>query len=264
MNRVLSMLILAISVTFASQAQAIFTSPDPMDPTIPGVGTNRYAYSQNDPINKSDPTGLCSSPDCPYEAFKDHWEKEHELWKEKVQEIQDYLASPDFDPSLESDVLTALDEFTTLRDHALSLASMSQAAHGLHQMQSQGPLPGRSLPGAMANKIAKAMGYQKPPIWSQTKNLSPVQNALAHWNKHKGEFPEYKNATQYAKGARDFVNNPPVGTQSAVRVKKGETIYYDPNTNTFAVVGSNGAPKTMFRPSAGQNYWETQLKNLTK
>jgi hypothetical protein len=28
-----------------------------MDPTIPGVGTNRYAYADNDPINKSDPNG---------------------------------------------------------------------------------------------------------------------------------------------------------------------------------------------------------------
>jgi hypothetical protein len=34
-----------------------FISPDTMDPTQPGVGTNRYAYAQNDPINKSDPNG---------------------------------------------------------------------------------------------------------------------------------------------------------------------------------------------------------------
>jgi hypothetical protein len=34
-----------------------FISPDTMDPTKPGVGTNRYAYSGNDPINKSDPNG---------------------------------------------------------------------------------------------------------------------------------------------------------------------------------------------------------------
>lgn len=36
---------------------ARFISPDTMDPTMPGVGTNRYAYADNDPINKSDPNG---------------------------------------------------------------------------------------------------------------------------------------------------------------------------------------------------------------
>ena len=36
---------------------ARFLSPDTADPTLPGVGTNRYAYAQNDPINRSDPNG---------------------------------------------------------------------------------------------------------------------------------------------------------------------------------------------------------------
>lgn len=34
-----------------------FISPDDWDPTLEGVGTNRYAYAENDPINKSDPNG---------------------------------------------------------------------------------------------------------------------------------------------------------------------------------------------------------------
>ncbi|WP_133170081.1 hypothetical protein [Kumtagia ephedrae] len=34
-----------------------YISPDTLDPTLPGVGTNRYAYALNDPINKSDPNG---------------------------------------------------------------------------------------------------------------------------------------------------------------------------------------------------------------
>jgi hypothetical protein len=34
-----------------------FLSPDTWDPTLPGVGTNRYAYAGNDPVNKSDPGG---------------------------------------------------------------------------------------------------------------------------------------------------------------------------------------------------------------
>ena len=39
---------------------ARFISPDTLDPTLPGVGTNRYAYGQNDPVNNSDPNGHIS------------------------------------------------------------------------------------------------------------------------------------------------------------------------------------------------------------
>lgn len=35
----------------------MFIQPDWFDPTDPKVGTNRYAYSHNDPINNSDPNG---------------------------------------------------------------------------------------------------------------------------------------------------------------------------------------------------------------
>lgn len=35
-----------------------FLSPDWWDLTDPGVGTNRYAYSANDPINQSDPADM--------------------------------------------------------------------------------------------------------------------------------------------------------------------------------------------------------------
>lgn len=34
-----------------------FISPDDWDPTLEGVGTNRYAYAGNDPVNGSDPNG---------------------------------------------------------------------------------------------------------------------------------------------------------------------------------------------------------------
>lgn len=42
---------------FAAQASAMFIQPDWLDPTQPGVGTNRYSYSFNDPINRLDPNG---------------------------------------------------------------------------------------------------------------------------------------------------------------------------------------------------------------
>jgi RHS repeat-associated protein len=44
-----------------------FLSPDWWEITDPAVGTNRYAYALNDPINKSDPNGHSVSPDpCNY------------------------------------------------------------------------------------------------------------------------------------------------------------------------------------------------------
>ena len=36
---------------------ARFITPDDWDPLMPGVGTNRYAYAGNDPVNKSDQNG---------------------------------------------------------------------------------------------------------------------------------------------------------------------------------------------------------------
>ncbi|MFP3385869.1 hypothetical protein R0J92_20505 [Tritonibacter sp. SIMBA_163] len=62
MLRILHKLILAISVCsiIATPSQAMFIQPDWWDPSDPRVGTNRYAYSFNDPINNRDPNGNMS------------------------------------------------------------------------------------------------------------------------------------------------------------------------------------------------------------
>ncbi|WP_201274252.1 RHS repeat-associated core domain-containing protein, partial [Microvirga brassicacearum] len=48
-----------------------FLSPDSLDPTLPGVGTNRYAYALNDPINLKDPSGFASDDSSDYGAGGD-------------------------------------------------------------------------------------------------------------------------------------------------------------------------------------------------
>ncbi|MGQ4811354.1 hypothetical protein G6L63_05015 [Agrobacterium vitis] len=57
------MIICTSCITYASNAHARFISPDDWDPTKPGVGTNRYAYALNDPINNSDANGHITGPE---------------------------------------------------------------------------------------------------------------------------------------------------------------------------------------------------------
>ncbi|MCC5641175.1 RHS repeat-associated core domain-containing protein [Nostoc sp. CHAB 5844] len=49
--------LLYLNARFYDPAIASFVSPDMLDPWLPGVGTNRYGYSLNDPVNLSDPNG---------------------------------------------------------------------------------------------------------------------------------------------------------------------------------------------------------------
>ncbi|NIX77363.1 RHS repeat-associated core domain-containing protein [Microvirga terricola] len=46
-----------LNARYYDPALGRFISPDTLDPTKPGVGTNRYAYSFNDPVNLSDRSG---------------------------------------------------------------------------------------------------------------------------------------------------------------------------------------------------------------
>ncbi|EAA2596693.1 filamentous hemagglutinin [Salmonella enterica subsp. enterica] len=107
-------------------------------------------------------------------------------------------------------------------------------------------------------EINAGSGKQKDSqIWTETKKTDPVSNAYGHWDKHKSEFPEYQNSKQYVDAAHDFVNTPPKGTLIKERAN-GDTMYYNPATNTFAVKNADGTPKTMFKPQNGLEYWEKQ------
>jgi RHS repeat-associated protein len=46
-----------LNARYYDPALGRFVSPDDWDPTLAGVGTNRYAYAGNDPVNKADANG---------------------------------------------------------------------------------------------------------------------------------------------------------------------------------------------------------------
>ncbi len=94
-------------------------------------------------------------------------------------------------------------------------------------------------------------------IWTSTKTLSSVENALAHFRRHGGEF-SCPNAKSYVDATKDFLTNPPKGALTKTRPTNGDRLVYDPATNTFAVSDLNGVPRTMFKPAGGINYWNLQ------
>jgi len=93
-------------------------------------------------------------------------------------------------------------------------------------------------------------------VWSHG-HSGNRNNAEEHWQKHGRDFPEFHSAEDYEQGALRFVTNPPPGTLTKSR-ENGDTLFYDPATNTFAVKDRSGEPRTFFRPSSGRAYWDRQ------
>jgi filamentous hemagglutinin len=94
--------------------------------------------------------------------------------------------------------------------------------------------------------------------WSPTKTLTSPENATAHWTKHASEFPQFSNVGQYVAGVQNFVTNPPAGTLIKSR-PNGDTLFFDPATDTFAVRASSGVPRTMFKPDPLKHGYPTNL-----
>jgi pyocin large subunit-like protein len=95
------------------------------------------------------------------------------------------------------------------------------------------------------------------PVWSPGPEDDPQENADRHWQKHGAEFHDLHSEAEYVDAAHRFVNHPPPGALTK-QDSHGDTLIYDPSTNTFAVRAPDGAPRTMFRPDRGLAYWERQ------
>jgi filamentous hemagglutinin len=63
---------------------------------------------------------------------------------------------------------------------------------------------------------------------------------------------------EYIKAANEFVTHPPVGTLTIIQ-RDGDTVYYHPDKNWFAVKNKQGAPRTFFRPDPAIHGFETNL-----
>jgi len=94
------------------------------------------------------------------------------------------------------------------------------------------------------------------PMWANSKRASAEDNAQRAFERN-GEAFGAKSIDQFVRKAHAFVDHPPAGTQTLTRAN-GDTLFYDPKGNIFAVADKAGAPRTMFKPDDGAAYWDTQ------
>jgi pyocin large subunit-like protein len=95
-----------------------------------------------------------------------------------------------------------------------------------------------------------------PGAWSHGRDGSQA-NAEEHWEKHGSEFSEDHSEADYVREANAFVHHPPPGTLTKTD-SRGDTLFYQPSTDTFAVMDAAGEPRTFFKPDNGAAYWNRQ------
>jgi pyocin large subunit-like protein len=94
------------------------------------------------------------------------------------------------------------------------------------------------------------------PMWSASKRFSADENAERAFERNGKAFGA-GSLDAFVQKAHAFVEHPPKGTLTLTR-KNGDTLFYDPKGNVFAVASKDGAPRTMFKPDDGMSYWEEQ------
>ena len=72
-----------------------------------------------------------------------------------------------------------------------------------------------------------------------------------------------RSAEDYLTKVTAFTTKPPRDAETVKR-PNGDTLIYQASTNTFAVVDSDGVPRTMFKPDDGPAYWEEQKASMAR
>jgi pyocin large subunit-like protein len=96
------------------------------------------------------------------------------------------------------------------------------------------------------------------PLWSSNRRMSAEENARSHFERDGADF-DSKTVDDFVAKAHAFTARPPKGTLRIER-PNGDVLLYHEASNTFAVMSRQGAPRTMFKPRKGMDYWREQIR----
>jgi len=106
-----------------------------------------------------------------------------------------------------------------------------------------------------AAKITRTQ-YGDWPLWSSNRKYTAYENATYHFEKHGAEVGAH-SYDEWLAMVHGFIHAPPAGVETLMR-NNGDTLFYDARRNVFAVMTKKGAPRTLFRPDDGADYWRRQ------
>jgi pyocin large subunit-like protein len=124
-------------------------------------------------------------------------------------------------------------------------------------VESAAPVAERAEARADDPREAPVPKIDGKPMWSANRTSTAEENAQARFERYGADFGA-KDVDDFVAMAHAFTSNPPKGTERIKRASNGDTLLYDPKGNVFAVVTKDGAPRTMFKPDNGAEYWEAQ------
>lgn len=98
--------------------------------------------------------------------------------------------------------------------------------------------------------------FHGEPMWSQNRTHTAQENAEFHFEQAGAEIGA-RTLDEFLAKTHRFVDHPPAGTLTVTR-RNGDRLLYDPRNNIFAVATAEGAPRTIFKPANGMEYWTEQ------
>jgi hypothetical protein len=160
---------------------------------------------------------------------------------------------------------------------SLSACNRSQADAGHHDQSASasgvGPGGGSDTYAAAerGGEYRRASGYRSgyreeareatpmfhgEPMWSQNRSHTAKENAEYQFQRSGADLGA-KTLDDFLTKAHRFGDHPPAGTLHFERAN-GDRLLYDPKDNLFAVITRDGAPRTIFKPRDGMEYWNAQ------
>ncbi len=92
------------------------------------------------------------------------------------------------------------------------------------------------------------------PMWADNRSHSAEENVAYQFDKW-GSTVGAKDAKDYARKARAFIDHPPARAETVKR-PNGDVMIYDKASNIFAIVRKDGAPRLFRKPPDGVATWD--------